>query len=107
MTERPFAPAWGKASVVANATSATAAVVLPESCEQVALYNTSSAALTIVYVTQYSGAAPTGIAPTATSGMPVPPGQMIRLTVGAGKKVIRTIASAADGNIWIVPGNGD
>lgn len=107
MTERPFAPAWGKGSVVANATSATAAVELPESCEQVALYNTSSSALTVVYVTQYSGTSPTGTAPTTTLGMPIPPASMIRLTVGTGKKVIRTIASAADGNIWIVPGNGD
>jgi hypothetical protein len=45
-------------------------------------------------------------APTVTLGMPVPPGQLIRIRVGAGGKIIRTIASAADGNIWIIPGNG-
>lgn len=105
---RPFAPSWGSTTVVANAVAATAAVNLPVSAEQVVLTNTSLTATTFVRVTPYldQGTVPTGDAPTTTQGMPVLPGQQIRITVGPGPKVIRTIASAADGNIIIVPGNG-
>ncbi len=102
-----FNPAFGTITTVANATSATAAVDLPRSCDTVALYNTSASAVTYVYVTSYDGiTVPTGTAPTATTGFPVPPNQLIRIRVGSGAKVIRTIASAADGNIIIAPGRG-
>lgn len=102
-----FNPAFGSISTIANATSATAAIDLPRSCDTVALYNSSASATTFVYVTSYEGiTVPTGTAPTATTGFPVPPGQLIRIRVGAGAKVIRTIASAADGNITIAPGRG-
>jgi hypothetical protein len=105
--DQVFNPAWGNATVVANSATATAAVNLPISCTEVALYNTSATALTVVYVTPYESATvPTGTAPTTSLGMPVPPGQLIRVRVGPGAKVIRTIASAADGNIWIIPGRG-
>lgn len=108
MDMRPFCPAWGNQTVVANATSATAAVVLPKNCDQVALTNTSATAITYVLVTYYAteGAPPTGDAPTTSTGFPVMPGYQIRLTVGIKPKLIRTIASAADGNIIISPGNG-
>lgn len=104
---RPFAPAWGSTSVVANAVAATAAVNIPSSCEQVCLTNTSATATTFVVVTPYFGATPpTGTAPTLTQGFPIPPGRQVIITVGPGPAVIRTIASAADGNIIITPGNG-
>lgn len=108
MYDRIFAPAWGSTVSVTNATSATAAVVLPKSCDQVMLTNTSSTARVHVMVTLYldEGAVPTGEAPTTGTGLPVQPGAQIRVTVGPGCKVIRTIATAADGNIIITPGNG-
>lgn len=108
MDPKPFTPAWGSSTVVSNATSATAAVALPKSCEQVVLTNTSATAITYVLVTNYytDGTTPTGDTPTATNGFPILPSSQIRLTVGFGNKLIRTIASAADGNIIISPGNG-
>jgi hypothetical protein len=109
MIEQVFTPAWN-AVPIANSATATAQVALPSSCFEVALYNSSATALTVVRVTSYEGAVPpvdgTENAPTMSLGFPVPPGQLIRLRVGAGNKIIRTIASAADGNIWVIPGNG-
>lgn len=109
MTERPFNPAWGKTTSVSNDTSATAAVVLPKECEQVVLTNTSTTDRVHVYVTTYldAGTVPTGTAPTTSTGLPILPSSQIRVTVGTGHKVIRTIATAADGAILITPGNGD
>lgn len=105
---RPFAPAWGKSTVVANSVTATAAVVLPKVCQQVRLTNTSATARTFVRVTTFQNedAPPTGDAPTVTADFPINPGAQVCLTVGPGNKLIRTIASAADGNIIISPGNG-
>lgn len=109
MSYKPFAPAWGATTSVTNATSATAAIVIPKSCEQVVLTNTSTTAISYVLVTVYQDQAtvPTGDVPTATNSLPVLPGAQVRVTVGPGYKVIRTIASAADGAIIINPGNGD
>lgn len=108
MDPKPFCPAWGQQTVVTNATSATAAVVIPKSCEQVALTNTSTTATSFILVTYYEteGAPPTGTAPTTSTGFPIPPSTQIVVTVGFGNKLMRTIASAADGNIIISPGNG-
>lgn len=102
-----FNPAWGRTSSVANATSATAAIDLPDSCQEVLLTNTSTTARVHVYVTPYTGVTvPTGTAPSTTTGLPILPDQQIRVRVGPGSKVIRTIATAADGTILITPGNG-
>lgn len=108
MDVKPFAPSWADTTVVNNATSATAAVILPKSCDTVVLTNTSTTARTQVYVTPYmdQAAPPAGTAPTTSTGMPVLPGQQIRVYVGANCKLIRTIATAADGAIIITPGNG-
>lgn len=109
MSYKPFAPAWGATTSVTNAIAATAAVVIPKSCEQVVLTNTSATARVHVVATTYNDEAtvPTGDAPTTSTGLPVLPSQQIRITVGAGLKVIRTIATVADGAILITPGNGD
>ena len=108
MSERSFAPAWGSTSSVANSATATAAIVLPKSCLQVSLTNTSATARTHVMVTPYTSEAsvPTGDAPTTSTGYAVLPNTQTVITVGPGCKVIRTIATAADGNIIITPGNG-
>lgn len=101
-----FAPAYGSVTSVTNAISATAAVVLPKNCDMVELYNVSATATVYVRVTTYQDEAspPTGDAPTATKGYPVGPSQRTRIYVGPGCKLIRTIASAADANILIIPG---
>lgn len=102
-----FSPGFAGTISVNNATSATAAAELPSGAETIALTNTSSTARVHVFVTPYDGAtAPTGTAPTLTNGMPILPSQQIRIKVGKGPKVIRTIATAADGAILITPGNG-
>lgn len=106
--ERAFQPAWGATTSVTNATSATAAVVLPKSCDQVLLTNTSGTARVHVYVTTYldESSVPTGTAPTTSTGLPILPNSQIRVTVGPNCKVIRTIATAADGVVLITPGDG-
>jgi hypothetical protein len=107
MIEQVFNPAWGNTTSVNNATSATAAVVLPGSASEVCLTNTSTSARVHVMVTPYDGVVvPTGVAPTLTTGLPILPQSQIRVRVGPRQKVIRTIATAADGAIIITPGNG-
>lgn len=107
MYDQIFNPAWGSSTAVVNTGAATAAVDLPQTAQEVALTNTSATARVHVYVTPYQGVTPpTGTAPTTSNGMPVLPGQQIRVRVGAGSKVIRTISTAADGLIIITPGNG-
>lgn len=103
-----FSPAWGRTTSVTNATSATAAVVLPKTSDEIALANTSATAVVYVMITPYLDEAtvPTGTAPTTSTGFPILPSAQIRLHVGPGLKVIRTIASAADGSIIITPGVG-
>lgn len=106
--ERPFTPAWGSTTVVSNSTTATAAVVLPRDRDCVVLTNTSSTARVHVMLTNYLDEAtvPTGTAPTTSTGFPVLPGQQIRLYTGVRCKLLRTIATAADGSIIITPGSG-
>lgn len=107
MIEQVFVPGWGSATSVTNATSATPAVDLPTTCREVVLTNTSTTARVHVAVTNYQSATvPAGDAPTTSTGFPVLPGQQVRIGVGVGQKVIRTIATAADGTIQINPGNG-
>ena len=106
---RVFCPAWGAAgTAVTNATSATTAVDLPKQMDEVALTNTSLTAIVYVMVTPYldAGTVPAGTAPTADEGFPILPATQIRLHVGFGNKVIRTLASAADGALIINPGVG-
>lgn len=108
-TNRLFAPAEGKTTTVANSATATAAVELPYDCDAVVLTNSSATATAFVRVTYYGSASDTatGVAPTVTTDYPVPPAQQVRRGVQPGvRKVIRTIASAADGNIYITPGSG-
>lgn len=109
MDFKTFDPVEGKTTAVANSTSATSAVVLPVDCNGVAISNASATAICFVRVTYYDDAnnVPTGDAPTVTTDMPILPGQQIRRSVQPGRyKVIRTIASAADGTVYITPGSG-
>lgn len=108
MDARLFAPAEGKTTAVTNATSATAAVVIPFDCDALTLTNSSTTATAFVRVTTYGSASDTmtGVAPTVTTDYPILPLKQVRRYVGPGFKVVRTIASAADGIIYITPGTG-
>lgn len=102
---RVFAPAWSNVTAVTNATSATAAVSLPSDCDAVELTNTSATARVHVLVTGYpDGVAGAGTAPTTSTGFPVLPSQRVRIGLPMGTKVIRTIATAADGTVMVNPG---
>jgi hypothetical protein len=106
-----FQPKRGGTTTVANSATATAQVVLPPDCDTVQLTNSSATAISFVRVTSYldEGSPPADAAanaPTATADIPILPASMIRVGVGEGYKIIRTIASAADGNIYITPGTG-
>lgn len=103
-----FIPVEGRTSVVANAAAATAAIELPYDSDAVVLANTSTTATTFVRVTYYLAASEIGAgdAPTVSADFPVLPSTQVVRAVQNGKhKVIRTIASAADGNIIITPGH--
>lgn len=106
MDLRPFQPRPAGTIVIANATSATAAQPLDEGCQQVVLYNSSATAITFVVITKLQQAGDTPIVPTTSNGFPVPPGNILRITCDYGRKSIRTIASAADGNLYVSVGNG-
>lgn len=107
---RPFDPGLNETILQANAITSQGGV-LPEDCGTVALYNTSATAVAYFVCTPTTG----GVAPIAAvvpaggvpGGFPVPPGQMVRITVPIGQKAYRTIASAADGNLLITPGRGN
>lgn len=104
---RVFTPAWGSATSVSNSAAATAAVTLPFDSDSVLLTNTSATARTHVMMTYYpDGVIGAGTAPTTSTGIPILPSQQIRVAVPIGAKVLRTIATAADGNIIINPGKG-
>ena len=108
MIDQVFNPAFGSTLVVTNDTTATASLQLPASCREVALTNTSATARVHVLVTPGTDTTnfPTGIAPTTSTGFPILPGQQVRIGVGVGPKVIRTIATAVDGTVIVTPGNG-
>lgn len=105
----PFKPSWADATSVTNAIAATAAVALPKDCSQVTLSNTSATARVHVMLTDYAqeGSPPAGTAPTTATGYPILPNSQKVITVGNGYKLLRTIATAADGLLLIIPGNGD
>ncbi len=103
-----FIPAEGRTSVVANSATATAAIEIPFDSDAVLLSNTSTTATAFVRVTYYLAASEVGAgtAPTVTTDYPIlPTRQMVHGLQNGKHKVIRTIASAADGNIIITPGH--
>jgi len=109
---RPFQPMPAGTIAQANAAT-TAGGSLPESCGMVSLYNTSTTA-TVFWecrlLNAVTDAGPTAVIPIAggvTGGFPVAPGEHVRLSVGAGNKKYATIASAADGILYITPGMGN
>lgn len=112
MSANIFSPAWGSTQSIANAIAATAATLLPRNANALLLTNTSATARTHVAVTYYASDSEAagavsgggGDAPALTSGVPILPNQQVTIYFGPGPAVIRTIATAADGNIIITPG---
>lgn len=105
---KPFFAVGGQSFVIANAVASAAAVPLAQTWEVLVLTNTSSTATAYVRITDQPNAsvAVTGVAPTATTDLPILPLNQIRIYVGVGLAVIRAIASAADGNLIVTPGYG-
>lgn len=103
----PFDPGNNTTIAQANATS-SAGGALPETATQVVLTNASETA--IAYFTYRAGQdAVTAVVPSGgTRGsLPVLPRQQIRISVNSGPKTYATIASAADGTLFITPGEGN
>lgn len=113
MDIRPFQPKAGGTIAIANAIAASTPASLDESCDAVALYNTSETATaywrcqSLPLPTTAGANAVVPVAAGAQGDMPIPPGGQIRLTVGSGLKKFSVIASAADGTLFITPGVGN
>ncbi len=107
---KPFEPVAHGGFYVANATSASTLADLPESADVVALYNTSDTAIVFWHCHPYSADNTTQATVPTTSpvgDMPIPPGMLVRLSVPKGRKQFSVISSAADGNLYIMPGVGN
>lgn len=115
MTPIPFQPRGGGTFFIANAVAASAPVALSVDAEQVVLYNSSKTATAYWRCQMVATNADVGtnaVIPTAGSttpvgDIPIPPTAQIRLTVGYGHKRFSVIADAADGNLYITPGQGN
>jgi hypothetical protein len=108
MTNNTFSPAWNSTIEITNAIASAAAVALPKNANALLLTNTSATARAHVALTSYQSegdALPTGTAPTTSIGLPILPNQQIVVYVGQSLKVIRAIATAADGVLLVTPGN--
>ena len=103
-----FDPAWNTTTAVTNSASATAAVAMPHSASSVLITNTSTTARVHISMTYYPNGiiSGSGTAPTTTGFLPVMPGGQIRVALPIGTKVLRTIATAADGTTFLTPGRG-
>lgn len=107
MPEEIFKPSWSSSFLIVNAVASAAAVELPIECNQVVLTNESATARAYAIVTSYSGSEPMpGIVPTTDLGLEILPLQQVRVGINQGRKVIRAIATAADGNLHVMPGKG-
>ena len=105
---KTFSPSWGQTQAITNAITASTAIVLPSTTDELFLTNTSATATVNVMVTDFDNEASpvAGTAPTTTTGLPIPPAGQVRVHVGPGFHVLRAIASAADGVLLVTPGKG-
>lgn len=103
-----FTPGWNSTIAVTNSATATAAVQIPINARSVLITNTSLTARVHLLLTYYPDGiiSGSGDAPTTSTGLPVLPGQQIRVGLPSGRKVIRTIATAADGTTFLTAGEG-
>lgn len=106
MHDRPFQPVAGAGVIIANAVAAATATVFTIGSEY-AFYNSSATAIAFIRMTRSEPGDPTVPAATVTTDMPIPPGAFVRLSFGLGRKSLSAIASAADGNLYVMPGHGN
>lgn len=106
MDPRPFQPVGGATVVIANAVSAATATVFTTGSE-LAFYNSSATAIAFIRVTREVLSTDPAQTATTTTDMPIPPGALIRLSFGLGRKAVSAIASAADGSLYVTPGHGN
>lgn len=112
---KPFQAHNGATFYVANAVVASAPALLDQDTDTVALYNSSTTAvaywrcvgLSLATDPGASAVVPTAAQTPAVGDIPIPPGAILRLSVGSGWKRFSVIASAADGNLFITPGTGN
>lgn len=102
---RPFQPIGGAGFIIANAVASAAEVVVTDGSEM-SFYNSSATALAFVRVTREVTSADTAAAATVTTDQVIPPLALLRFSFGRGRKGVRAIASAADGSLYVMPGNG-
>lgn len=107
MDVKPFNPRAGGTIVIANATSAAAAVPLHDLNDSFVFYNSSATAIGFIRVTKLDLSSDPAQTATTTADMPIPPGAQVRLNFGFGLKKISAIASAADGNLYVTAGTGN
>jgi len=103
----PFNPSRDGTIVIPNALVASAPALIADAGGQIALYNSSLTATAFIKVATIQADGDAGVNADVTTSMPIPPGAQIRLTVGLGRKKISAIATAADGNLYVTPGQGD
>jgi len=99
---RPFQPIGAGTIKSTNSTSA-AAIAVPDEADTVAIYNADTAA--IVFFRAQAGTA--AITAVVDKEMPIPPGQLIRISVGQGPKRCSIVSTAATGVTYITPGIGN
>lgn len=106
--DKVFTPSWTSTAAVTNAITATAAVEAPFNARTVLITNTSATARVHLMMTYYPDGiiSGSGDAPTTSTGVPVLPNQQIRIGLPNGQKVLRTIATAADGSTFLTFGEG-
>lgn len=107
MDVKPFNPRGGGTVTIANATSAAAAAMLPDTSDSFVFYNSSATAIVFIRVTILDQLADPAATALVASDMPIPPGAQVRLNFGFGKKKISAVASAADGNLYVTAGTGN
>jgi hypothetical protein len=113
---KPFSPSAKASFYIANGVASSAAILIPYEAEQVVLYNSSATAISFVRLSALDlpsdlAGAPAAVAAgliAAPGDFPIPPGQLVRVTLPRGRygSAITVIASAADGNTYVTPGHG-
>jgi hypothetical protein len=109
---KPFCPSPASSFYIPNAITASTPVAIPDGCDQLMLYNSSATAIAFLRVATLPSNTDAGVNATfaglaaAPGGFPVPPGHRFVISVGFGAKRISAIASIADGNLLVTPGNG-
>lgn len=114
MTIKPFSPALQGTFTIANSATASTPALFAGG-DQVVLFNSSLTATAFVRIqpvtlntdtiSGYTATVPGALA--SPGSFPVPPMTQIRVTSSHGNKSISAIATAADGTLYVTPGDGN